>query len=475
MKRPYKMALGSVFLACTLTVGLAAQTSSADTDAKIVNLEKQLEAMRAELDALKSKPVAPAAAPVAPTAATETAAAPAAEAPPNPLAGITSVLGGVNLTGLADVYYGYNANNPPGSNGTYPGGTLTEPFTYRNNRFGLNLIELQLDKPVDKTTPLGFRVAVGFGDTMNAINGASNTSGDGTNSATQYLKEGYLSYMAPIGKGLQLDFGKFVTPAGVEVIETNQNWNYTRGLLFYYAVPYYHFGARAKYTFNSKWSITGLATNGWNNVSASNSGKTGGFSLAWNATKKVTLTETYLVGPRDLAGVGDNGSWNNLSDTVLAYNPTAKLSLQGEFDYDHQGLDHKLQTFYSTSQTGADYTGFAVYVKYAFGPKVAVAGRYEYLNDHDGLALGANGGLFTATIPTTINPFPTSHLFHDHPQEFTATLERKFAGHLISRLEYRYDDSNKNIFVSGGKGPSSFVGNQNTVDLGLVFVLEPAK
>ena len=42
------------------------------------------------------------------------------------------------------------------------------------------------------------------------------------------------------------------------MIETNQNWNYTRSLLFYYAIPYYHFGVRAKYTFNDKWSITGL-------------------------------------------------------------------------------------------------------------------------------------------------------------------------------------------------------------------------
>ena len=99
--------------------------------------------------------------------------------------------------------------------------------------------------------------------------------------------------MAPLGKGLQVDFGKFVTPAGAEVIETNQNWNYTRSLLFYYAIPYYHFGARAKYTFNDKWSLTGYMTNGWNNVIGTGSGKTGGLSLGWNATKKVTLTETW--------------------------------------------------------------------------------------------------------------------------------------------------------------------------------------
>ena len=42
LKRLCNMALGFVFLACTLPAGLAAQTTSADTDQKIADLEKQL-------------------------------------------------------------------------------------------------------------------------------------------------------------------------------------------------------------------------------------------------------------------------------------------------------------------------------------------------------------------------------------------------------------------------------------------------
>ncbi len=413
MTRTSKLSLG-LFLACSLTVGLAAQTSSTDNTTP-------------------------------PEKSAETSAPAPAPAPaPNPLAGITSVLGGVNFTGLADVYYGYNANHPAGN-------TVTEPFTPYNDQFGLNLVELQLDKPVDKTSPLGFRVALGFGQAMTAINNASNLSGDTSNSSTQYLKEGYLSYMAPIGKGLQLDFGKYVTPAGAEVIETNQNWDYSRGLLFYYAIPYYHFGARAKYTFNDKWSITGYATNGWNNVLAPNSGKTGGVSVAWNATKKISLTENYLTGPGGpgFVGpgfVGSNSNFNQLSDTVLTYNPTAKLSLIANVDYDYQSKFGNGVTF--GSGKAADYAAIAAYAKYALNPKVAVAGRFEYFNDHDGLATG------TA----------------QHLNEFTGTVERRFATHLISRLEYRHDDSNKDFFQ---RGTPSIVKGQTTVYAGVIFVLEP--
>ena len=52
-------------------------------------------------------------------------------------------------------------------------GTATEPFTITNSQFSLNLIELQLDKPVDKSSPLGFRVAFGFGKAINAVNNSA--------------------------------------------------------------------------------------------------------------------------------------------------------------------------------------------------------------------------------------------------------------------------------------------------------------
>jgi len=439
VKRLCSMALGFVFLACTLSVGVMAQTSSAETDRRIADLEKQLEAIRTELNALKTAPAAPTPAPMTREAA---AATPATAPAPNPLAGITSVLGGVNLTGLVDAYYGYNANHPTD-------GTATEPFQFENGQFNLNLLELQLDKPVDKTTPLGFRVALGFGQAILAVNGtpfelARNLP------AAQYLKEGYMSYMAPVGKGLQIDVGKFVTSAGAEVIETNQNWNYSRSLLFYYAIPYYHMGARAKYTFNDKWSVTGFAMNGWNNVVATNTGKTGGLSIGWNPNKKLSITETYLAGPLDRFGTGDNGPWNHLSDTVVTYNPNAKLSLMANIDYD-----------FDTGALGkgksGDYAGIAAYAKYALTPAVAVAGRYEYFNDHDGFATG---------IPNYITTAKGQHL-----KEFTGTIERKIAGHLLSRLEVRHDESNQRFFQ---RGSLSAVKGQTTVDAGLVFVLEPS-
>jgi hypothetical protein len=66
--------------------------------------------------------------------------------------------------------------------------------------------------------------------------------------------------------GLEVDFGEFVTAAGAEVIETNANWNYSRSLLFAWAIPYYHFGLRGAVPVGSHFTGGVQVVNGWNNI-----------------------------------------------------------------------------------------------------------------------------------------------------------------------------------------------------------------
>ncbi len=403
--------------------------AASSVDAKLALLEKQIASLKAEVAALKAP--APAAAPAA--------GATAAAASANPLAGIASVLGGATLTGLVDGYYGYNFNTPS---------TRSSPlhfFDNATNQFGLNLIEVGLVKAPTAESRLGYNVTLGFGNAMNVVNG-SDPSGLGF---AQYLKEGYFSWLAPAGKGLQIDVGKFVTPMGAEVIESNQNWNYSRSILFYYAIPYYHMGARAKYAFNDKVALTGYVVNGWNNLTEPyGAGKTGGLSLAWTPNKKFSLTQNWMGGPG--ATTADPNSWRNLFDTVATYNPTGKVSLMGNFDYGRS------ERFAGLTKPSAWYGG-AGYIKYQFDPKWAVAGRYEYFNDPQGVATGsflANGTF----VPVK-----------QHLQEFTGTVERKIAQHLITRFEVRHDMSNQAYFLKN----SSAAKGQTTVGAGLIFVLEP--
>jgi len=402
---------------------------------EMVSLKKQLSVSPTSTQGAQTEST-----PAAPAGQAGTAAPAAPATPASTQSPLATVLGPINVTGFVDGYYNYNFNHPR-TGGTVPG--LTGPFlsSFRTfdgpaNQFSLNMIELSVNKAPDASNSrLGYNLTFGFGNAMNVVNSANGPQELGF---SQYLKEAYLSYLAPVGKGLQIDFGKFVTGAGAEVIETKDNWNYSRGLLFNYAIPFYHFGLRTKYTFNDKFSLTGYAVNGWNNIIGLNTGKTYGASAAWNVTKKVAITENYLGGPQ-MPGVTSN--WRHLSDTVVTYTPTSKLSLMANYDY-AQGDKNPI----ITNPRSAMWQGVAGYVRYAFNEKYALAARYEYFDDRDSFATG------------------TAQVFN----EGTFTFERIVAKHLITRWEYRRDMSSRPTFVKG----VGLTDHQDTFTGGLIYAFD---
>jgi hypothetical protein len=396
-------------------------------------LEQEVKDLRAEVTALKgADKTATAPVPAVPQSNLVSSASGSTPAPaPGP--SLAGLLGPTTLSGFVDVYYGQNFNNPAGRSNGY------RFFDGATNQFGLNLIELVADKAPDPANSrTGYHIALGFGQAMNAVNGSEPTAGLGFD---QYLKEAYFSYLAPVGKGLQIDVGKFVTPHGAEVIETKDNWNYSRGLLFSYAIPYYHFGARAKYNFNDKYALTAYLVNGWNNVVDNNTGKTGGLTFAWTPTKKFSLIQNYMVGPEQSSSATQslNGNLRQLFDTVATINATSKLSFLVNFDY---GRGDRIEGL----SRSAYWTGIAPYVKYSFNTTSAFVARYEYYNDHDGFTTG------TA----------------QHMHEFTTTFERLVAHHIISRLGFRRDLSSQPVFLKG----NSSVNDQNSLTAGLVFTFD---
>jgi Putative beta-barrel porin-2, OmpL-like. bbp2 len=454
MKSTYRILIVCLCLMLIAPGILPAQTSNADMKARIDELETLVLQLKVEMAAMQEKAAA------AETAKTKTAAQPVeapsqtaeakpdgrlliaslgappvvpaspalpqamaqpAPAPSSP--SLAGLLGSTTLTGYVDTYYGYNFNHTPGATTTY------RAFDYNAQTLGLNLVELTVDKGPSDDSRYGYHVAVGYGQAINAVN-AAEPGGPGFD---QYLKEAYFSYLAPVGKGLQVDVGKFVTPAGAELIESRDNWNYSQGILFSYAIPFYHFGLRAKYAPSSKASITGFLVNGWNNVVDNNTGKTYGVSLALTPSDKFSLIQNYLAGPES---TGINTGWRQLSDTVVTISPTSKFSFMANYDYGHDRI----------AGVPIYWTGIAGYLKYAFNDKYGVATRYEYYNDHDGFTTGTMQHLHTVT----------------------GTLQRKVGSNLITRLEYRRDISNQPVFLKG----TTPVLNQDTVTAGLMFTFD---
>ena len=363
--------------------------------------------------------VAPAA-PVTTPPQDSTAAAPAA--PPAPKSPLTQW--GTDFSFLFDGYVDWNYNNPAsGFNGL-------QNFDFRADTAHVNLGKITIDRA---PAPIGFHVDVGFGETLDAIHAA-----DRDPNAWKYFQQAYIDLKPKSWHGLEIDAGQFVTSAGAEVIETNQNWNYSRSLLFAWAIPYYHFGLRASMPIGAHFTAGVQLVNGWNNVEPLNGGKTVGLNGAY-AWKKVTWTNNYYVGPeKPHTTVG----LRNLFDTVIQVNATDKFSYYINGDY---GRDKNVGPGASV------WAGVAVAARYAIGKKYAIASRLEYFDDRNGFSTG------TA----------------QHVEEFTLTGEYKMNGWLMSRLEFRNDWSDQPFFETNKPGAGSKT--QATVLLGLIAYVTPHK
>jgi len=147
--------------------------------------------------------------------------------------------------------------------------------------------------------------------------------------ALRYIQQAFLSFKPRQARGLQLDFGQFTSSAGQEEIETHNNWNYSRSLLFTCAVPYYHFGLRATLPVRKNWSAGLQLVNGWNNVKDNNAGKTLGLTAEF-ASSKVSWSQAYYMGPeKDRSNQG----WRYLYDTEVELSPGRNTRLYLNFAY----------------------------------------------------------------------------------------------------------------------------------------------
>jgi Putative beta-barrel porin-2, OmpL-like. bbp2 len=319
----------------------------------------------------------------------------------------------IDVTGFVDVYYGYNFNEVDQ--------TVARTFDVQHNTFSLSLAEIAFAKSVTPESRVGFRVDLDFGKTADLV-AAFEPADDGT----EIFKNIQQAYGSVLTGKVTWDVGKFVTPLGAEVIESGDNWNYSRSILFGYAIPFYHVGVRGSFAASDKVSLAGYLVNGWNNDSEVNGDKTFAVSATIKPSPKFTWVINDMVGKE----TPDSDDTRNVFDTTLTLLPTEKLSLMANFDYGTEG--------------DASWWGIAGYAKLQAQPTWALVGRYEYTDDTD-------GGFMT---------------FGTKVQSLTVTSDHLVLGSLKLRLEYRTDFADEAIFA---KDDGSSKDSQTTLTVGLVY------
>jgi hypothetical protein len=376
------------------------------------------------------------AAPVAPAPATPPPPTPAEVAAKQDSASM-AFFRAIELSGFGDAYYTYNGNRPAKpctTAGNVAVFNCLYNFNVAHNSISLSMAEFSLNKTPASDSRVGFRVDFDFGPTQTIVQSVvPNTMGTAnTNSASafQNIGQAYVSYLAPAGKGLQFDAGKFVTLFGQEVIKTKDDWNYSRSLLFAWAIPYFHEGVRATYNFSDKVSLAGYLVNGWNTAGDNNTGKSGAVALTLKPNGMWTIVENYMAGPEQN---NDNKDIRQLTDTIVTFAPNAKVSLVANYDYGQDKVAGARQK----------WQGIAGYLHYQPNAVFSLTPRGEYFNDRDGFQTGVAQKL----------------------KEGTLTAEFKSKEGFIMRLEYRGDFSNTPYFNK----KSSTAKYQNTVTAGVIY------
>jgi hypothetical protein len=402
-----------------------------------MNLNRILETMAGAGMAIALAAGAQTPAPPADTT-TPPAAAPAPAPAAAPAAPTWSV-GPMDISGFIDGYYSVNFNQPSNA----ANGQINQLYNFNDNtdEFSLSAAKLTLNHDPD---PVGAHVDVIYGRTNTDINAAAH---NGNGDQGSYLEQAFLSLKPPKAKGFELDFGKFVTSAGAEVIEAKDNWNYSRSLLFVNAIPYWHFGVRTSLPVSKTETIGFQLVNGWNSVTKNNGGVSGVFTSAY-VKPKYTWNLNYIVGPENK---NSNYGLRNLIDTTLLLTPPGKINAYINYDYgsnrdamEDQG-DNKLHS----------WQGAAIAVHDQADGKQAISGRFEYFTDPDGFQTGMG-----------------QHLY-----EFTGTYEYKWLEGLLTRVEYRGDFSNVAYFAKKNipGGATGAVDQQQTITVGFIAFFGPKR
>src|SRR3989449_684040 len=162
------------------------------------------------------------------------------------------------------------------------------------------------------------------------------------------LQEAYGSYQFPLGSGLTLKAGKFVTLLGYEVIESPNDLNFSRGFLFTFAIPLTHVGALLSYSPLPWLSLTAGPVVGWdvardNNSRMSVMGQVGYVAYDWTEQLRTALRLEYFQdsdGIRTLAVAP--GSRVELYEVTATVQYKIWKGLVGRLEYRHDSADEKV-------------------------------------------------------------------------------------------------------------------------------------
>ena len=347
----------------------------------------------------------------------------------------------LHFYGYLDASYTQNFNNP--SNRI----NQLRIFDVNSNQSRPNLAQFILER---EATAGSWIDRAGFHVKFNA--GRDSDFIGGTNlSQWADFQEFYVQYLAPAGTGLDLKIGQINSLVGYEVVESPHNANYSRSWLFGLGQPFTTRGIRGSSQLTKSVSLSVGVVNHINSSLTDDRNEPWIESaLTFAPSTLVKLTLYGLVGD----GLASKGTtWGDvlLGGGYLSVQATSHASVV-------------LESYYANLRNGssvhpgknARWDGVAGYLIYDVNEQWGMRFRAEIFEDAGGfvscrgttdyqpranVCFGAGSAAPATAVAQTL-------------WELTSTVQFKPTPSLITRMEYRYDKSNQNVFQVGGRAIS---------------------
>lgn len=378
-------------------------------------------------------------------------------------------IGGFDLTGFIDLGYTHfssgsgrfvGATPSPGPAGTFAGPPPhARVFDFKDG-FSFQNVDLQLARQPENG--FGGLIDVSIGkdaDTIASYGTIDKERGPGAGVDKKFdVTQAFLHY----GNGpFTIIGGKFVTLAGAEVIKSRDNTNFSRSILFGYAIPFTHTGVRGTYKASDTMSFTVGVNEGWDTIQNKNGGATLELGTTLNPIKEFTLVGSLYTGREKIASYNSatlNASptgTRTLIDLVGTYNVTDKLALVLNIDYGAQnGFNATFAN--ATNSSRANWWGLAGYVNYTINDAWKISVRGEYFDDKDGYRSAVQ-----------FPPFGPVVTRGQKWKEGTFTVAYTGFKNFELRGELRFDRSDQNVFLNSSGATAG--GNQNSVGLEAIY------
>jgi hypothetical protein len=316
---------------------------------------------------------------------------------------------GLNFGGYLDTSYTYSSNRPKS-----PANISGRYFDKDHNKVVFNNFHLFVEKP-EKDWGVGFRVSGDFGRTGELLREATLWGSRLQDEPSAELREAFLTTTIPIGEGIGVKGGLFVTTLGMEIIPSPgaYNDNISRSFLFNFAIPFRHLGMLFSYPVHKILSVNAGVVTGWDNPRDNNGQPSVMWGFGLTPMDEFALTSSFIYGPEQRHKVGNKRFTMSHVATIKPFDPLAILL---EYSYGHEEVASLGGT------RDASWQGVAGIVSYGWTDRFSTALRGEVFKDSDGARLGGGGGHADVTV-----------------SEITFTGSYKFTKMLLGRLEYRQD------------------------------------